>query len=179
MREIPIQIGRGAERGQAILEFAMIVPMLFLMLVGVAYFAMGFNLQQVLNGAVYEGARVWARNPAGGSVLNCSPPKCKSAAAGEAENNFVEYIKPVVKDYVTSHGFDGEKIIFYVAKSDPANPGGFVEDAEFSYKAAENVSRNQETITITIIYPYNLPIGNFAEKYLGVKVSATCTLKKG
>jgi len=170
MREIPIQAGRKAERGQALLEFAMIVPMLFLMLVGVAYFAMGFNLQQVLNGAVYEGARVWARNPAGGSSLECSLPKCNSGSQSwdpNAENNFWVYIAPVVRNYVSSHGFDGDKVKFYL------------DDVGMARNRVNALSRDPEVITITILYPYNLPIGNFAEKYLEVKVSATCTLKKG
>ncbi len=116
MREIPIQAGRQAERGQAILEFAMIVPMLFLMLVGVAYFAMASISSKCSMARCIEGTRVWARNPAGGSVLNCSLPKCTPSDDGKAENNFVEYIKPVIRDYVTSHGFDGSKVIFYAAK---------------------------------------------------------------
>jgi len=170
MREIPIQARQGAERGQAILEFAMIVPMLFLMLVGVAYFAMGFNLQQVLNGAAYEGARVWARNPAGGSALECSLPKCDSGNQNwnpDAQNNFWVYIAPVIRNYVSSHGFDGDKVKFYV------------DDEAKARQRVADISREPEIITITILYPYNLPIGNFAEKYLEVKVSASCTLKKG
>jgi uncharacterized protein (UPF0333 family) len=180
MSKIPIQAGQGAERGQAILEFAMIMPMLFLMLVGVAYFAMGFNLQQVLNGAVAEGARVWARNPAGGNTTACSLPKCNSDNGGEIENNFEKYIKPIVRNYVSSHGFDGNKVIFYVAKnSKPDNTGDLVEDSVSSFKVADNVSRDPELVTLAIIYPYNLPIGNFAKDYLTVKVSATCRMKKG
>jgi hypothetical protein len=149
-----------AERGQAILEFAMIVPMLFLMLVGVAFFAMGFNLQQVLHGAAYEGARGWAKNPVLGNVRECSPPKCDPDSTDASENNFEKYIKPVVRNYVSSQGFDGSKVVF-------------------QNQASLDSLVTSEYVTVTILYPYNLPIGNFASSYLEVKVSAKCTLKKG
>ena len=40
---------RKGEDGQSLVEFALIVPVLFIMLVGVAFIAQGFNLQMVLH----------------------------------------------------------------------------------------------------------------------------------
>ena len=178
MKDIFIRTSK-TERGQAILEFAMILPVLFLMLIGVTYFAMGFNLHQVLDGAAAEAARTWARNPVVGSFGDCSPPKCnpsgKTCADGgydpkkpDCNSNFVKYIVPVVRNYVTNHGFDGNKVIF---------------QSQSSLEAATN----SESVTVTIYYPYNLLAsakdqeGHPTDKldYVTVTVSASCTMKKG
>jgi hypothetical protein len=167
MKETPRQVRQPAERGQAILEFAMIVPMLFLMLVGVVYFAMGFNLQQTLHAAAFEGARVWAKNPPAGSARACSPPACDPNGDPTTENNFEKYIKPAVRKYLDNNGFDGSKVIFY--HEAPAK----------SRQRAQEISQHPELVTITLLYPYNLPIGNFASEYLTVKVGASVTLRRG
>ena len=63
--------GGQKEGGQSIIEFALILPMLFLMLVGVVYIAQGFNLQLVVSGAAYEGAKAWAKGQPGSGFKNC------------------------------------------------------------------------------------------------------------
>ena len=167
MRETAPRAGRAAERGQAILEFALIVPMLFIMLVGVVYFAMAFNLQQVLNNAAYEGARVWAKNPPGGSYNQCSPPACNPNGDPLTENNFEKYIKPIVRQCVANNGFDASGVIFY-SENDQA------------YQNLVNYyDQDKESVTVTILYTYNLPIGNFASSFVPIKLSASCTLKRG
>ena len=128
------------------------VPIFFLMLVGVAYMAMGFNLQMVLNGAVREGARAWAKNPALGNENLCTPPKC---TPGSGQTNFAQYIEPIVRQYMTDNGFDGNSVTFET-------------------KIDDGVS-----VTLMISYPYNLPLGNFAQQFVPVTVSANCILKKG
>jgi hypothetical protein len=50
-----VRIRRRSEHGQSLIEFALIVPGLLIMLIGVAFIAQGFNLQIVLHGAAYEG----------------------------------------------------------------------------------------------------------------------------
>jgi hypothetical protein len=70
------------ESGQSLMEFALVFPVLFLLLVGVTFIAQGFNLQMVLYGAAYEGARVMARNPTIGSGNYCSPPACNPDQSG-------------------------------------------------------------------------------------------------
>lgn len=47
----------GDRSGQALVEFALIVPLLLLIAVGVAEFGRAWNLQQVITGAAREGAR--------------------------------------------------------------------------------------------------------------------------
>src|ERR1051326_4173805 len=136
LQNLPSQFSRQRQRqehGQALLEFALIVPVFFIMLLGVVVIAQGFNLQMVLYGAAYEGARIWAKNPAGGDNAHCTPPACTGSA-----NNFEAYVMPAVRQYVTSNGFDGSKVYFY-AKDDRG------------YKNALNVvSNNPQLVTLTL-----------------------------
>lgn len=48
---------RRAEEGQALVEFALIVPFLLLFLIGIVEFGRAWNLHQVLTDAAREGAR--------------------------------------------------------------------------------------------------------------------------
>ncbi|MEO6726286.1 MAG: TadE family protein [Blastocatellia bacterium] len=153
------------EQGQALLEFALIVPVLFIMLLGVAVIAQGFNLQMVLYGAAYDGARIWAKNPAGGDNLHCTPPAC-NPSNGDAVN-FEKYVIPAVRQYVTNNGFDGTKVYFY-ARDDR------------SYRNTLNlVSNNPQLVNVSLLYAYELPVGNFAAAFQEVLISASCTLKRG
>jgi hypothetical protein len=159
------KIARRNEQGQSFLEFALIVPFLFLMLIGVAFIAQGFNLQMVLYGAAYEGARVWAKNPSGGDAIHCTQPAC-DPDAGQS-NNFEKYVIPVVRQYVTNNGFNGDSIYF------------FAEDQRGYQNALNIIANNPQWVRVTLLYPYELPIGNFAFGFQRVLVGATCTLKRG
>jgi Flp pilus assembly protein TadG len=48
------------ERGQALAEFALIMPILFLLIAGILGFGRAYNIQQVVVDAAREGARVAA-----------------------------------------------------------------------------------------------------------------------
>lgn len=168
LQNFPIRIdrrGQRAERGQALLEFALIVPFLFIMLLGVAVIAQGFNLQMVLYGAAYEGARIWSKNPAGGDNIHCTPPAC-SPGNGDARN-FEKYVMPAVRQYVTNNGFDGNRVYF------------FAKDNRGFQNALNLVSNNPQLVNVSLLYSYELPFGNFAEGYKEVLISASCTLKRG
>ena len=61
------------ERGQALLEFALVVPILLLLLLGVVEFARAWNVYEILTDAAREGARqAVVDNPAigEGDVVN-------------------------------------------------------------------------------------------------------------
>jgi hypothetical protein len=147
------------------LEFALIVPVLFIMLLGVAVIAQGFNLQMVLYGAAYEGARIWAKNPAGGDNIHCTLPAC-NPSNGDAKN-FEKYVIPAVRQYVTNNGYDGTKVFFY-AKDDRG------------YRNTLNlISNNPQLVNVSLLYAYELPVGNFAAGFQQVLISASCTLKRG
>ncbi len=48
---------RGGERGQALVEFAIIIPILLAVLLGIVEFARAWQIQQVVTNAAREGAR--------------------------------------------------------------------------------------------------------------------------
>ena len=168
LQNLPFRLHRKrqkCEHGQALLEFALIVPVLFIMLLGVAVIAQGFNLQMVLYGAAYEGARIWAKNPAGGDNIHCTPPAC-NAGNGDAKN-FEKYVIPAVRQYVTNNGFDGTQVYFY-AKDDRG------------YRNTLNlISNNPQLVQVSLLYAYQLPVGNFAAGFQEILISASCTLKRG
>lgn len=51
---------RNRERGAAAVEFALVVPLLILLVVGIAEFGRAYNAQTTLSGAAREGVRVMA-----------------------------------------------------------------------------------------------------------------------
>lgn len=98
------------EKGQAIVEFALIMPILIILLLGVVFYAMAFNLQMVLNAAAREGARAWASKRTGTNpcCANCLPP-CNPLSS---DNDFKKNIAPLVRKYVADNGYNSENVIF-------------------------------------------------------------------
>ncbi len=165
---------RRKEHGQALIEFALMILILFVMLIGVSIIAQGFNLQMVLYGAAYEGARIWAKNPVRGGVDHCSPPAC-DPNSGTA-NNFEKYVAPAVRQYMTNQGFDGStqagKLFF------------FSKDSSASRNALEAVSRDPLQVKVTLLYSIELPFVTdkdqpFDLNYKDIQVIASCTMKRG
>jgi TadE-like protein len=156
---------RRSERGQSFLEFSLILPVLFLLVLGVSIIAQGFNLQMVLYGAAYEGARIWSKNPAGADNIHCTPPAC-DPNEGTARN-FEKYVMPSVRQYLTTNGFDGSNAFF------------FAKDREKANDALELVGNNPQLVRVTVLYPIKLPVGEFASGFQEVLISASCTLKRG
>ena len=155
--------------GQSIIEFALIVPMLFLMLIGVVYIAQGFNLQLVISGAAFEGAKVWAKGQPGSGFKNCTPPLCDASSDG-GQLNFEAYVMPAVRRYLSNNGFDGAETCFFI-------PDG--KTAGAIQKVAELYDNDREKVFLRVLYPYDLPVGNFAEGYQRIWISATCVMKRG
>ena len=56
--------GRGSdqrgERGAAVVEFALVVPVLLLLVLGIAEFGRAYNIQTIISGAAREGVRTMA-----------------------------------------------------------------------------------------------------------------------
>lgn len=52
------QFRSGARRGQALVEFALVLPVLMLLLLGILEFGRAWNVRQVLTDAAREGARL-------------------------------------------------------------------------------------------------------------------------
>ncbi|SDT05978.1 TadE-like protein [Friedmanniella luteola] len=74
----------GGERGAAAVEFALVVPLLVLLVLGIAEFGRAYYLQTTLSGAAREGVRVMAlRNDTGQArtaVRNAASPLVLSDA---------------------------------------------------------------------------------------------------
>jgi hypothetical protein len=164
-----IQVKRRRERGQSIIEFALIVPMLFLMLVGVVFIAQGFNLQLVLAGAAYEGAKTWAKGQPGSGFKNCTPPLC-DATSETGTLNFEAYVMANVRRYLNNNGFEADEVCFFI-------PDGKTIAA--IQRTAEVYDNDREKVVLRLLYPYQLPIGNFASGYQKIWVSASCVMKRG
>ncbi len=169
LQNLPSQLHRNRhrnERGQALVEFALIVPMLFIMLLGMAVFAQGFNIQMVLYGAAYEGARIWAKNPVIGSFDYCTSPGCNP---GSGEMNFEKYIIPAVRQYAANNGLEGSQVYFYD------------KDKSKYLNALSGISREPQVVTVRLIYTYRLPFGGLSEtlNFQEVDIVASCTMKRG
>ncbi|MFN8629538.1 MAG: TadE family protein [Chloroflexota bacterium] len=77
----PGQRGRRAgERGQGLVEFALLLPVLMTMLLAMLEFGTAFNHQLTLGYAVREGARIGADLVNGGGTLGCNTGQSPNAA---------------------------------------------------------------------------------------------------
>jgi hypothetical protein len=165
---------RRADRGQALIEFSLTLPIFVLLLIGLVFFAQAFQLQQVLNGAAREGARAWARNPPGGSWTQCDDPLCtrdpNRVTVNAPTQNFVYYIEPVVREYISKNGFSPDTVTFFT--SDKAQ-----EKSKIS-EIVQQLDAQNEQVEITLYYPIALPLGNLSE-YTLVHLRASCVLKRG
>jgi hypothetical protein len=68
-------------RGQGLVEFAFIVPLFLLLLLGMLEFGIAFNRQLTLEYATREGARTGAALVNGGGTLGCSSGQSPNAAS--------------------------------------------------------------------------------------------------
>lgn len=87
------------ERGAAAVEFALVVPLLLLLVLGIAEFGRAYNLSTTLSGAAREGARAMALQNStsaavsaaqaaapgislGASQISVSPSSCPTSSTG-------------------------------------------------------------------------------------------------
>jgi len=68
MRAKRIRKTRKNEKGQSLVEFALVAPMLLLLLIGIAEFGRAWMAQNVLTGAVREAARIAVLRASGGGA---------------------------------------------------------------------------------------------------------------
>jgi hypothetical protein len=68
---------------------------------------------------------------------------------------------------LNNNGFDGRDVIFY-----SENPAKYQQQLVL-------FSNNTQLVNVTLLYPLKLPIGNLAEQYSLIYVTASCTLKRG
>lgn len=75
------------EKGQSLVEFALLLPVLMLIILGIIEFGFMFNAKITLNSAAREGARVYAVSKEAGEV-------------DQAVNNTLGYLGPVDSDAI-------------------------------------------------------------------------------
>jgi Flp pilus assembly protein TadG len=111
------------ERGAAAVEFALVAPVLILLLLGIMEFSKVYNSQSTLSAAAREGARVMAltndrtaattavRNAATGlgvtaSQISVNPTTCTGAAPTATITVTVRYHQPFVAGFMNGVGVD-------------------------------------------------------------------------
>jgi hypothetical protein len=172
---------RHVQQGQAIVEFAMIMPILVLLLLGIVFFAMAFNLQMVLNAAAREGARAWASNRAGTSPCLADQTalgdhSCEPIYNTSGTSDFQKNIVPLVRKYLTDNGYDGEKVIFgnvRVTKKEFSPQDWNTLPDELIYHSIEDATK----VRLVISYPYTLPTTGAGFEL--VTLRAEYTFKRG
>jgi Flp pilus assembly protein TadG len=106
---------RRGERGAAVVEFALVVPLLLLLVLGIAEFGRAYNVQSIISGAAREGVRTMALEndsgaaraatrgaaptlPLGDSQISVSPSSCPEpgTSSGVSATVTVTYRMPFV-----------------------------------------------------------------------------------
>ncbi len=160
---------RHVERGQAIVEFALVMPILIILLFAVVFFAMAFNLQMVLNGAAREGARVWASSRANTSP--CCATCTTSCDPSEKNNGFEKNVLPLVRKYVMDNGYDGNQVIFEEVRASLTDISS--EEWNRNPDGAEDATK----VKLVISFPFYLPTPGLAIELIHLR--AESTFKRG
>jgi Flp pilus assembly protein TadG len=163
------RLRRHLERGQAIVEFALVMPVLVILLFGVVFFAMAFNLQMVLNGAAREGARAWASGRANTSP--CCATCTTICDPTSANNGFQKNVVPLVRKYVADNGYDGNQVIFEVVQASQTD----LSPAQWNQ--IEDGAEDATKVKLVISFPFYLPTPGFEIKL--VHLRAESTFKRG
>jgi Flp pilus assembly protein TadG len=88
MREKRIRNTLGNEKGQSLVEFALVAPMLLLLVIGIAEFGRAWMTQNILTGAAREAVRLLAvPAPAGGPAAANARVVAVLTSAGITANN--------------------------------------------------------------------------------------------
>jgi len=109
--------GQRRERGAAAVEFALVMPLLLILILGIAEFGRAYNIQTTLSAAAREGARVMAlqssqsearqaaiaaANPAvtlSAGQISVSPSTCLGGGATATATVIVTYPMPFITNF--------------------------------------------------------------------------------
>jgi Flp pilus assembly protein TadG len=125
------RVGRAvrSERGAAAVEFALVVPLLVMLILGIVEFSKVYNVQSSLSAAAREGARTMAltndqaaartavRNaadvPLSAGQISVAPTSCAGAAPTATVTVRVTYHQPFVAGFLNGAGVDltGEAVM--------------------------------------------------------------------
>lgn len=158
------------EQGQAIVEFALVMPVLMLLLFGVVYFAMAFNLQMVLNTATREGARAWASNR-GNTSPCCSACTSPCDPISDSENGFRKNVIPLIEKYLTDNGYNKNKLIYQQVQVSN-------EDLKQSdWNAITDSAEDATKVKLVLEYEYQIPAAGL--DLLTIHLRSSYTMKRG
>jgi hypothetical protein len=87
---------RDESRGQALVEFAFVVPLFLLLLLGMMEFGIAFNRQLTLEYATREGARTGSALVNGGGTLGCGSGQSPNAAT--VDPSIIAAVERVLKE---------------------------------------------------------------------------------
>jgi Flp pilus assembly protein TadG len=143
------RLGLGSNQGSELLEFALVVPLLLVFVVGIIDFGSAYNLKQQLNNAAREGARYAANQ-------SSNPLDAETGAAAQAVGN-------VVQNYLTNAGLTkctftapGSPTLVYTYSGTPAG-------CSLVINRAYNVTNGTGLIFsthVTLSYPYSWALSN-------------------
>lgn len=91
-----LRAGRAHPRGQSLVEFAMILPLLLLLILGAIEFGFAFNHHLTLEYATREGARVGSSLVNGGGPLGCNTGAGESPLAFDVDNRIIAAVERVL-----------------------------------------------------------------------------------
>jgi Flp pilus assembly protein TadG len=142
-----LQAVSGTE-GAQLLEFALVLPVMLVFVVGIVQFGGAFNLKQKMANAAREGTRVMISNTL--TDQNCLSSYCSAQAAAQA-----------VANYMTSNGVDSSCI-------DPSSPtstggetwtyacgSGISLTIDHQYNYTTSVGAPETGTKVTVTYPYS------------------------
>lgn len=147
---------RGTE-GAELLEFALALPLILVMVVGILDFATAYHLKQELANAAREGARLGSSQPTGDLVGNSSPPS-------------IQTIKDDVTTYLLNAGVNTSFIGSTMAQcvDSNGNPITMCWDYTSSQNYGLRIERNVAVVSggvsivstrVALQYPYDWTYG--------------------
>ncbi len=119
-----------ADGGAELLEFAFVVPLLLMLLIGIFWIGRAFNVYETITRAAREGAR-YAVLPSSVADGN-APPDPLTASCASNTNTFNDYVTPVLK----ADSLDPGAVINYCQKTawlENTYPKQCGVDISFSY----------------------------------------------
>ena len=143
---------RSSERGAELVEYAIVMPLLLLVLFGMAEFGLFFQAYGVVSNAAREGARM--------GTLACEdgPPDCYSPT--DIENRVASFV---------SAGLP----------ADAATPTTLAECVPVTPAGGPTFRAEQVTVTYTYSYKFIGPIGTlFGASYTSVPMVAVSTMRR-
>ncbi len=170
---------QNTDRGQAILEFALILPIMIIMMLAIVYFAMAFNLQIVLNTAAREGARTWASARVG---TNPCCENCISPCDPELDNSeFAHNVAPVIRKIITDNGYSTNKLIISPIDLQYTENGSQIL-ADLNATQWLNLSEDRSAmdaskVKLLLTMDFDLPSPSF--EIMTIRLRSSYTFKRG